>query len=255
MQLESLDISPQYLIMTHPHAAHVTGLLALQERYPDACVVAGHGAYNFLTHPKALDVMVHEDRFMSTKLSRVGIQPGRSPIDSFSFSENHIVVKDEYEIDLGGIKLNCIKVSGHSPGNIVVHIPAIDSLVLSDSLGFYYPGRGFLPLFLTDYFDYVYTLEYLESLNPKIVGLGHQGAITGLSVTSAFSDSRQATYSLLDRILDERKGVDELTEEIFNEYYRDDFTMYSDRNIREVAQLLVRRGREATLNLTWRVTR
>lgn len=251
-QMESLDISPAYLILTHPHADHVTGLGALRERYPDAVVVAGMGAKEFLTHPKALQTMLKEDRFMTNRLYNMGTKYGRPPIEKFEFPEKHIAVKDEHDIDLGGISLRCIKVGGHSPGNIVIHIPAMGALMLSDSLGFHFPGQEFLPLFLTDFSDYISTIAYMESLNPHILVFGHQGPLMGSSAKNAFRESRQATFDMLSRVMNEEKKGDVLAEEIFKEYYRDEFTVYSEENIRSVGQLLVRRGRETLI--TRRIT-
>ena len=251
-QIEALDISPTYLILTHPHADHVTGLGALREKYPDAVVVAGMGAKEFLTHPKALQTMLKEDRFMTDRLYSMGTKYGRPPIEKFEFPENHIAVKDKHDIDLGGISLRCIKVEGHSPGNIVIHIPAMGVLILSDSLGFHFPGQELLPLFLTDFSDYINTIDYMKSLNPHILGFGHQGPLMGFAVKNAFRLSRQAAFDMLSRVMNEEKKGDDLAEEIFKEYYRDEFTVYSEENIRSVGQLLVRRGR-ATL-ITRRLT-
>ena len=251
-QMEALDISPTYLILTHPHADHVTGLGALWERYPDAVVVAGMGAKEFLTHPKALQTMLKEDKFMSNRLYGMGTKPGRPPIEKFEFPENYIAVKGKYDVDLGGISLQCIKVGGHSPGNIVIHVPAVGALMLSDSLGFHFPGQEFLPLFLTDFSDYINTIDYMESLKPDILGFGHQGPLMGSAAKNAFRESRQATFAMLSRVMNEDKKGDELAEEIFREYYRDEFTVYSEENIRSVGQLLVRRGRETLI--TRRIT-
>ena len=57
---------------------------------------------------------------------------------------------------------------------------------------------------------------------------------------------------MLSRVMNEEKKGDDLAEEIFREYYRDEFTLYSEENIRSVAQLLVRRGRETLI--TRRIT-
>jgi len=251
-QIETLDISPTYLIITHPHADHVTGLEALRERYPDAIVVVGKGAKEFLTHPKALQTILKEDQFMSDRLYGLGAKPGRLPVEKFEFPENHITVKDKHDIDLGGISLRCIKVEGHSPGNIAIHIPAMKALMLSDSLGFQFPGQEFLPLFLTDFSDYINTIDLLKSLNPDILGFGHQGPLMGFTTTNVFKKSRQASFDMLSRVMNEEKKSNELAEEIFREYYRDEFTLYSEENIRSVAQLLVRRGRETLI--TKRIT-
>jgi hypothetical protein len=126
------------------------------------------------------------------------------------------------------------------------------ALILSDSLGFHFPGQEFLPLFLTDFSDYINTIDYLESLNPHILGFGHQGPLMGSSAKNAFRESRQATFDMLSRVMNEDKKGDEAAEEIFKEYYRDEFTVYSEENIRSVGQLLVRRGRETLI--TRRIT-
>ncbi|MDL1969339.1 MAG: MBL fold metallo-hydrolase [Deltaproteobacteria bacterium] len=244
-QLESLNVSPTYLVVTHPHADHLTGLDGLYKRFPDAMIVAGQGTQDFITHPKALKIMINEDRYMAKMLSALGIKPGRSPIEKFSFPDNHIVVKDNHEIDLGSIILRCVKVKGHSPGNIIVHIPETDALILSDSLGFHYPGRCFLPLFFTGFSEYMASMDYMKSLRPTILGLGHQGPITGANVESAFRNSRQAALNIYSRIIGEQKNSSEIADDLFTEFYKDEFTLYSEENIRNCTQLLVRRSMEA----------
>jgi glyoxylase-like metal-dependent hydrolase (beta-lactamase superfamily II) len=251
-QLESLDIDPTYLIIAHPHADHITGLGALRERYPDAVVVAGERTKTFLTHPKTQETMLKEDLFISKRLFVLGFRPGRPPITAFEFPDDYMVVKERQDIDLGGITLRCVKVEGHSPGNIAIHVREIDALMVSDSLGFHFPGQAFLPLFLTDFSDYINTIDCLKSFNPHILGLGHQGPLMGLAARNAFRLSRQAAFDMLARVMNDEKRADELAEEIFKEYYRDEFTLYSEENIRSVAHLLVRRGRETLI--TRRIT-
>ena len=111
-------------------------------------------------------------------------------------------------------------------------------------MGFHYPNRCFLPLFLTDYRGYMETLLALEYSRPKILCLGHQGYLTGSDVDKAFRLARSAAENMLSKIArDEREG-DQLAEEIFMEYYKDEFALYTEDNIRSVSRLLVRRGRE-----------
>ncbi len=247
-QLESLDVYPTYLVVTHPHTDHLTGLEGLYQRFPKTRVVAGEGALEFTGHPKALGTMINEDRFMAKRLRDIGIRPERNPIENFSFPEDLLVVRDNYEIDLGGIVLRCIKVNGHSPGNIIVHIPDIGALLLSDSLGFHYPGRCFLPLFFTGFAEYMATLDYLKSLKPKILGLGHQGPIVGKNVENAFSDSREAVVNLYSRIIKKQENISKTADDLFKEFYKDEFTLYSEENIKNCTQLLVRRAIEAAEN-------
>ncbi len=244
-QLEELKVSPAYLLVTHPHTDHISGLNGLRERFPGAVCIAGQGAQEFLDHPKALNTMLNEDKFITDALSMFGVRPGRPPIDKAPFLGNHLAIKDKQDIDLGGYHLQCMPVKGHSPGNIAVHIPALSALILSDSLGFHFPGREFLPLYFTGFADYIATLDFFKSLNPTIIGLGHQGPLTGADVNNAFKKARQAATDLSARIKQEERDDEEVADALFRKFYRDEFAIYSEENIRNCTMLLVRRAREA----------
>ncbi len=77
-QLDSLRISPTFVVVTHPHTDHVTGLDGLRERYPQALVVAAEGAAEFLAHPKAGEIMIAEDRHVTEFLASQWDQAGPS---------------------------------------------------------------------------------------------------------------------------------------------------------------------------------
>ncbi len=247
-QLESMNVAPDYLAVTHPHTDHATGLEGLRARFPDARVVAGRGAADFIRHPKALAMMRKEDRFISKMLSERGVRPGRPSLESFSFPDDPIVVDETLEIDLGGVDIRCVVVKGHSPGNILVHLPGERALVVSDSLGFHYPGRCFLPLFFTGYSDYMATLDYIKSLEPDILGPGHQGPILDGDAKRALHDSYEATRNLYSRIIGAEETDEKIVEALFNKYYRDEFTINSEDNIRNCIRLLVRRAKENRKN-------
>lgn len=243
-QLDTLKISPDYLILTHPHSDHITGMNGLREQFPNAEVVAGSGAKEFIEHPKALPMMVKEDQFMSKALAAQGIESGRAPIEAVDFPENPIIVDRTHTIDLGGVTLKCIRVEGHAPGNIVVHIPEQETLILSDALGFHYPERGFCPLFFTGYAAFLATLDRLASLNSRIICPAHQGPLTGEAAKAAFSRARQAAMDLNSSILKTPGEKEPLIASLFERYYQDEFTLYSPENIRNCMQLLVKRVRQ-----------
>lgn len=243
-QMDTNGLSPSFLVVTHPHADHVTGLAGLQKRYPQALVIAAEGAGDFLTHPKAAESLVAEDRRIAGFLESHGVKPGRPPVGEPPSLANCLTANDGDEIDLGGRTLRFISVKGHSPGAIVVHVPEIDALLLSDSLGFRYPGRGVFPLFFTGYTDYVETLDRLQSLEPAIVGPAHQGPLIGTHVYDAFEESRRLAVELRDRIRGDKRDPEEIAADIFSTYYRDEMTMYTEENILNCAKLVVKRARE-----------
>jgi 2-aminobenzoylacetyl-CoA thioesterase len=243
-QLEELDVEPDYLVVSHPHADHITGLDGLMARYPGAQVVAGQGAREFAQHPKAVQNMVREDHFISKRLAALGLRPGRAPISALLFPEAHISIENHREIDLGGVQLHCGLVAGHSPGHIAVHIPELSALAPSDAIGFHYPGRGILPIYLTDYHGYIQTLDQLAALQPQILCMAHQGPLTGPAVAEAFKIARRSAGEMLARIAAHRGDDTQLADTLFHECYRDEFAIYTEENIRSVSNLLVRRARE-----------
>jgi 2-aminobenzoylacetyl-CoA thioesterase len=245
-QLDALQVSPSFLVVTHPHADHVTGLPALRERFPQALVVAAEGAPQFLAHPKAGEALVPEDRYMADFLKAHGIESGRPPVQEAPTLENCLIARDNDEMDLGGLSLRFLSVKGHAPGKIVVWVPQISAIMLSDSLGFRFPGRGVMPLFLTGYSDYVAALDRLEALQPSIIGVAHQGPVVGREeVKEAFREARQTAAELRDQILSYQGDPDDLIRDIFSKYYRDELTLYTEENIVNCARLLVKRAKES----------
>ena len=242
-QLESLGIKPDTLIVTHPHGDHINGLPALRERYPEASVVIGPGAREFLSHPKTAAALVAEDRFMSEFLKSQGYRPGRSPIDRPPSVDSATVVSDSETLDLGGLAIRFLHVGGHAIGNILVHVPGRSALMVSDSLGFRIPSVGFFPIFFTGYGDYLATIDRLAALEPRILCLAHQGPLVGEDARKAFRDAREATRSLYEEIRKDPRDEDTVIQELYPRFYRDELALYTPENIINCCRLIIRRSR------------
>jgi glyoxylase-like metal-dependent hydrolase (beta-lactamase superfamily II) len=241
--LEKLGVKPDCLIATHPHPDHINGLDALRERYPDARVVIGPGAREFLAHPKTAASLVAEDRFMAEFLKSRGYRPGRPPIGRPPSVNGAEVASDNETIDLGGLTLRILHVGGHAIGNILVHVPELQAIMAADSLGFRIPSIGFFPIFFTGYADYMATIDRLEALEPRILCLAHQGPLVGEDVRKAFKDAREAARSLCEEIRNDPRDEDAIINELYPRFYRDELALYTRDNIIGCCRLVIRRSR------------
>jgi glyoxylase-like metal-dependent hydrolase (beta-lactamase superfamily II) len=244
-QLSSLGAAPDYLIVSHPHSDHIAGLDYLKHAYPAATVIAGEGAGSFVSHPKAAPSMIAEDVYMLKVLTARGFANSVMTIESPPSLAGCKVAHEGDEIDLGGLKISFLEAKGHSPGNIIVHIPALETLLVSDSLGNRYPGRGFFPVFFTGYDDFAKTIDRLEKINPAMIGLAHHGFFTQRKeIRDIFKEAVKCMEDVRDYVTGNAGDDDEIAQELFGFYYTDELAVFSPRNILSCCRLLVRRVRE-----------
>ena len=134
---------------------------------------------------------------------------------------------------------------GHSPGNILVHIPVLKTLLVSDSLGNRYPGQGFFPTFFTGYADYLATIDHLAALNPMILGLAHNGLFSNdEEIKETFRNAREAANYVKAYVINDTRDDETIARNLFRLYHHDELTIYSPENILNCCRLLVRRSRE-----------
>lgn len=244
-QLNFLGVELDYIISSHPHSDHTTGLPGLADRFPMAEIIVAKGAQEFVNHPKAGPALIKEDAFMSQGLIKMGITPGRPPLNRIPNLNQAQIIEKKTALDLGGgTLLNLIPVHGHSPGNLIAHVPADQTVFCSDSLGFHYPGRAFWPLFFTNIKTYVDTIDLIASLEPRIICPAHQGPISGSAVQDGLQTARKTTLDIVQRIKQTQLTDDQLIKELFEESYVDEFTLYTESNIKNCTRLLLKRARE-----------
>ena len=244
-QLSSMRAEPDFLIVTHPHSDHVTGLDSLRQTFPRATVMAGKGAESFLNHPKAAEIMIAEDRHMAESMASHGLLTRRPVIKSPPSLSGCTVMNDGDELDLGGLTIRFLEARGHSPGNILVHIPGIKTLLVSDSLGNRYPGQGFFPTFFTGYADYLATIDHLAAIDPMILGLAHNGLFSrSEDIKETFQKSRETANYVKAYVINDAHDDETIARNLFRIYYHDELTIYSPENILTCCRLLVRRIRE-----------
>ena len=243
-QLKYLDIEPDYLIPSHPHPDHITGLPGLVAKYPKAQIIVARGAKEFIIHPKAASFMFKEDRFMNKNLVRFDITPGRPPLEKIPDLNEALVIKKKKSIDLGSITLDLMSVNGHSPGNLIGLINNPRIIFCSDSIGFHYPGRGFFPLFFTGADPYLSTMNFIKEFNPSILCPGHQGPLTGKAAIKGIQESFDFTVKTINMIKQSKLDDKVLADQLFKQGYKDEFTLYTPENIQNCSNLVIKRSKE-----------
>jgi glyoxylase-like metal-dependent hydrolase (beta-lactamase superfamily II) len=242
--LDRSGVTPDFIVITHPHGDHVAGLDAVRGKFPAIRVLAGEGTAAFLSRPRIAKSIVAEDRYMSSRLAARGYPAGRPPMSKVPSLDGAVICSDGEELDLGGVTLRFLAVGGHAAGNLAVFIPEVRTLLASDSLGFYYPGERFFPVFFTGYGEYMTTLDRLESLHPESLGLGHYGCMREAEVGETFALARRSASGLRERLKNDPWDEETAVSGIFGEFYRDELTLYSRENIIDCCRLLLRRSRE-----------
>lgn len=245
-QLDGLGVRPDVIISSHPHSDHITGLPGLGQKYPDARVVVAQGAKEFLEHPKAGPLMIKEDGFMSKRLAHFKITPGRPPLEKIPCLDSARVIQDKESIDLGRITLDLVKVDGHSPGSLMGILKKERIVFCADSLGFHFPGRGFLPLFFTHAGAYLSCLNIIKDFDPQVVCPAHQGPLTGDAARLGIQASLATTLEIIKKIKASSLPDETLARDMFKQSYKDEFTLYTQENILNCARLLVKRAKEMT---------
>ena len=248
-QFNNLGLDPrklEYILIMHAHPDHVTGIPYLLDVFPWARVVGSATAQRVLSKEKVVQNFYNEDRVISLSML------DRGEINCLPFErENpkipiYLTVQDGDELDLGGdCRIRIIDTPGHSLCSISAYLPSVQTLFISDAGGFISsPGQNF-PCFFSGFQSYLDSLQRLKDIGARVIAPAHNKVVTGRELTGQFWEAaEQAALQMgikIGRNLEGGEEFREIVNKIFQEQYRDDLTIYSEKNILGCIEALVKR--------------
>ncbi|MCF8054765.1 MAG: MBL fold metallo-hydrolase [Deltaproteobacteria bacterium] len=245
-QLELLNIIPDYLIVSHPHADHLTALPMFAEHFPHAKIIIGKGAQRFATERQEVGIFRREDEYVLSFLRDRGIATNSIPKDNdmdFSICQ---VAGDNEIIDLGEVSIQILAVKGHSPGNIIAYVEQEDTLLVSDCLGCPFDRtKTFFPLFFTGFEKYMSTIKIIASMGVAFIGLGHSMVARKDNISRMIATAQNCAESLREFAILHRSNTLNAVNLLASSYYKEELLLYSAENIRECCAILIKRSLES----------
>jgi len=92
---------------------------------------------------------------------------------------------------------------------------------------------------------YISNLNFIKEFNPAIICPAHQGHLAGEDAIRGIKKSLDTTLETIKDIKQSRLLDEKLALDLFEQSYKDEFTLYTEDNIKKCTSLLVKRAKEA----------
>jgi glyoxylase-like metal-dependent hydrolase (beta-lactamase superfamily II) len=216
------------VLISHAHFDHFTGISAIHELYPDVEVGAHENVLKLIKNEKVLKIWSKEDREFCANLKMVS----RTNFDN---------LKDIKPLRNGSKigNLEIIEVPGHSPDSISLYSDEERFVLVSDSLGYHLSSGKNVPMYFYSFKDYIKSIEKIRSLDPKLIGMGHNRILKGDECENYTELAIREAFNLKESI---ERGLTE--EELLNSIYIDELRYYPESTIKTVVKLLIKRSLE-----------
>jgi glyoxylase-like metal-dependent hydrolase (beta-lactamase superfamily II) len=199
---------PDWLLFTHLHFDHVGGAPYLRHRFPGLELGGSAKLVQRLARPHIRESL----RRLNVEVARTN-RPERE-LDAVDFDFGALAVerilRDREVIELGGgVSIEVMATPGHTRDSTSFYLPHAETVFTGEALGII-PGDDFwvAPQFLSDYHDYLESIERVRLRSPKIIVPGHHGVLEGEAVGHFFdravADCRDYR-ALIERCLLEEK--------------------------------------------------
>jgi len=249
--LKSLNLSVplKHLIITHPHADHVAGLMKLRYIIPDVVLVGSEDSAYILGKKTVIRNFAEDDVMYGNYLLNNRLFQGTNEQLSTDPMKVDIVVDNHELIDIGNVQLHFIDAPGHAPGNMAILIKPDNAILISDAAGYAKAENDIYPLFFHNYNRYINSLKKINFFKPDHLGLGHNLLVNSQESSIKFIDHAiTRAEQLKKRITDETDGntspekpVSEIADQLIHYGL---FKSFSWEALISLSNLLIRRALE-----------
>ena len=251
-QLDSLGVPREeiaYVVLSHAHADHATGQGDLLAGLPRAELVLSQGSRDFLARPRTRPEYEAEDDFAARVFVEHGQLPALPPPAKLDLlpGPSRLAAPGE-RLDLGGLSLELGRADGHVPDGLTAWVPERGAWLASDSAGFNQANIPGYPLYFVSYPQYLEVLAEHRARQPEFVCPGHQHWFSGPDAArflDTVRDELEREHYHIRKAAAADRTEEDIAQELFDFYYRDELTLYLPETILTCCRLLVRRSLEA----------
>jgi len=209
-----------YLLLTHSHYDHCGSAPYLKRKISALKIGSSHRAAEVFKKPKA--------RQLIQSLSTDAIQKYKPPVDEgeiiFESLEVDLLLNEGDELDLGyGQKIRVLATPGHTRDALSFYLPAIKALIPGEAVGVFDNNLTLFPQFLSNYGDYMASLEKLARLEVAVIALAHGHVITGSDAQGLIAKSIKQAREFQNRIQKYLADAGRNPEVVIERIYQEDY--------------------------------
>lgn len=208
---------PQMLFLSHGHWDHCGAAAYLKEAFPGLKIAASAQTNQIQSRANAVKLISELNRETAAVVAASGeYEVSDLIMQPFEGFRVDLEVRDGDGIELGaGITVEIMATPGHTRDHLCYYMPLQRILMAGEAAGLLYPSGVLNCEFVSDFQQYLDSLQRLAALPVEILCQGHLMVVMGReTVKSFFQRSIQATLNLRDEIyllLDEEHGSVENT--------------------------------------------